>query len=183
MGNGIAHVFAQFGYAVTLNDIRDDLLEKGMKTIAANIDRQIKKGALTEAEKDPAGLARITDLDSAGVANADLVIEAATENRRVKTGIFRDIAASAPADAILASNTSSISITEIAAVTGRARPGDRHAFHEPGPGHEARGGDPGTVHRRRDDRGRPGGGAEPRKDTGGGQRLPGIHLQPGAAAR
>jgi 3-hydroxybutyryl-CoA dehydrogenase len=121
MGNGIAHVFSQFGYAVTLNDVRDDLIEKGLKTIAGNIDRQIKKGALTEADKTRIlqGISRSTDLRSA-VSQADLVIEAATENREVKMGIFRAIAAAAPADAILASNTSSISITEIAAVTGRA---------------------------------------------------------------
>jgi 3-hydroxybutyryl-CoA dehydrogenase len=121
MGNGIAHVFAQFGYAVTLNDINDALIEKGLKTIAGNIDRQIRKGSLTEADKTKilAGIARSTDLRAA-VAKADLVVEAATENRDVKMEIFRTIAAAAPQGAILASNTSSISITEIAAVTGRA---------------------------------------------------------------
>ncbi|HLF13377.1 MAG TPA: 3-hydroxyacyl-CoA dehydrogenase NAD-binding domain-containing protein, partial [Bacteroidota bacterium] len=121
MGNGIAHVFAQFGYAVTLNDIRDDLIEKGMKTIGGNLDRQIKKGALTEADKAKIlqGISRSTDLRAA-VAKADLVVEAATENREVKMEIFRAVAAAAPPGAILASNTSSISITEIASVTGRA---------------------------------------------------------------
>lgn len=121
MGNGIAHVFSQFGYAVTLNDVRDDLIEKGLRTIAGNIDRQIKKGALTEPDKTKIlqGISRTTDLRAA-VSKADLVVEAATENREVKMEIFRTIAAVAPPAAILASNTSSISITEIAAVTGRA---------------------------------------------------------------
>ncbi len=121
MGNGIAHVFSQFGYAVTLTDIRDDLIDRGLKTIAGNIDRQIKKGTLTEADKEKVlgGISRTTDLRAA-VAQADLVVEAATENREIKLDIFRTIAAAAPADAILASNTSSISITEISAVTGKA---------------------------------------------------------------
>jgi 3-hydroxybutyryl-CoA dehydrogenase len=121
MGNGIAHVFAQFGYAVTLNDVKDEFVDRGLKTIAGNIDRQVKKGALTEADKAKilGGIARSTDLRAA-VSKADLVVEAATENRDTKMEIFRTIAAAAPAGAILASNTSSISITEIAAVTGRA---------------------------------------------------------------
>jgi len=121
MGNGIAHVFAQFGYAVTLNDVKDEFVDRGLKTIAGNLDRQIKKGALTEADKAKilGGITRSTDLRAA-VSKADLVVEAATENRDTKMEIFRTIAAAAPAGAILASNTSSISITEIAAVTGRA---------------------------------------------------------------
>jgi len=121
MGNGIAHVFAQFGYAVTLNDVRDEFIDRGLKTIAGNLDRQIKKGALSEADKAKVlgGIARSTDLRAA-VSGADLVVEAATENREIKMEIFRTIASAAPAGAILASNTSSISITEIAAVTGRA---------------------------------------------------------------
>ena len=121
MGNGIAHVFAQFGYAVTLHDVKEEFIDRGLKTIAGNLDRQIKKGALTEADKAKvlAGIARTTDLRAA-VAKADLVVEAATELRDVKMEIFRTIAAAAPANAILASNTSSISITEISAVTGRA---------------------------------------------------------------
>jgi 3-hydroxybutyryl-CoA dehydrogenase len=121
MGNGIAHVFARFGYAVTLNDVKDEFIERGMKTIGGNIERQIRKGTLTEADgaKILGGIARLTDLRAA-VSKADLVVEAATENRDVKLDIFRTIAAAAPAGAILASNTSSISITEIAAVTGKA---------------------------------------------------------------
>jgi 3-hydroxybutyryl-CoA dehydrogenase len=120
MGNGIAHVFAQFGYNVTLVDIAQAALDKGLATIGKNLDRQVAKGSLTEADK-AATLARInpvTDL-AAGVKNADLVVEAATENVDLKLKIFRDMDANAPANAILATNTSSISITKIAAVTKR----------------------------------------------------------------
>jgi 3-hydroxybutyryl-CoA dehydrogenase len=120
MGNGIAHTFAQFGYAVTLNDIKTEFIEKGIATITANLDRQIKKGALTPDQKQ-ATLSRITpetDL-SRSAANADLIVEAATENQKIKLEIFRTLDAAAPAQAILASNTSSISITEIAAATKR----------------------------------------------------------------
>jgi 3-hydroxybutyryl-CoA dehydrogenase len=121
MGNGIAHVFAQTGYAVTLVDINNEALARGIATITKNLDRQVAKGTLTEADKT-ATLARIspvTDL-AAGVANAHLVVEAATENVDLKLKIFRDIDAAAPADCILASNTSSISITRIAAATKRS---------------------------------------------------------------
>jgi 3-hydroxybutyryl-CoA dehydrogenase len=120
MGNGIAHTFAQFGYAVTLNDIKTEFIEKGIATITANLDRQIKKGALTPDQKQ-ATLSRITpetDL-TRSAANADLIVEAATENQKIKLEIFRTLDAAAPAQAILASNTSSISITEIAAATTR----------------------------------------------------------------
>lgn len=120
MGNGIAHVFAQNGYAVSLVDISKEALDRGMATITKNMDRQVAKGSLTEDAKK-AALANITpttDLAS-GVKNADLVVEAATENVDLKLKIFRDIDANAPANAILASNTSSISITKIAAVTKR----------------------------------------------------------------
>jgi 3-hydroxybutyryl-CoA dehydrogenase len=120
MGNGIAHVFAQYGVAVVLNDVKPEFVERGMKTITGNLDRQVKKAVLTEDQKR-ATLGRIapsTDL-AAAVASADLVIEAATEDRAIKTQIFKTIDAAAPAGAILASNTSSISITEIAAVTKR----------------------------------------------------------------
>ncbi len=120
MGNGIAHVFAQFGYQVTLVDIAQTALDKAMVTIAGNLDRQVKKGTLTEDEKT-ATLARIqpvTDL-ATGVANADLVVEAATENVGLKLKIFAEMDQYAPPAAILATNTSSISITQIAAVTKR----------------------------------------------------------------
>ncbi len=121
MGNGIAHVFAQCGYNVTLIDISKEALDKGINTITKNLDRQVAKGTLSEADKT-ATLGRIspvTDL-ATGVKNADLVVEAATENVDLKLKIFRDIDANAPANTILASNTSSISITKIASVTKRA---------------------------------------------------------------
>ena len=120
MGNGIAHVFAQTGYSVNLIDIQQTALDKAMATIGKNMDRQISKGLLSEEDK-VAALGRIschTDLKS-GVSSADLVVEAATENTNIKLQIFRDIDAAAPAHCILSSNTSSISITQIASVTSR----------------------------------------------------------------
>ncbi|MDD8018646.1 MAG: 3-hydroxybutyryl-CoA dehydrogenase [Bacteroidota bacterium] len=120
MGNGIAHVFAQYGYSVTLNDIKQEFIDRGIKTITSNLDRQIKKGTLNEEQKIKA-LANIKPslMLTDAVKNADLVIEAATENKSVKLEIFKTIDAHAPTNAILATNTSSISITEIAAVTKR----------------------------------------------------------------
>lgn len=121
MGNGIAHVFAQTGYAVTLVDISKEALDRGIATITKNLDRQVAKGTLTEADKAAtlARIAPVTDL-ATGVSKADLVVEAATENVDLKLKIFRDIDANAPANCILASNTSSISITRIAAATKRS---------------------------------------------------------------
>jgi 3-hydroxybutyryl-CoA dehydrogenase len=120
MGNGIVHVFAQTGYDVTMVDVRDEALQGALKTIGGNMDRQIKKGTLAEADRD-AALGRIrTATDVAAVADADLVVEAATENRDLKFRIFEEMDRHAPAHAILASNTSSISITEIAGRTKRA---------------------------------------------------------------
>jgi 3-hydroxybutyryl-CoA dehydrogenase len=120
MGNGIAHVFAQHGFEVTLVDVAAAALEKALATIGKNLDRQVAKGIIIEAEKE-AILHRVhpvTDL-KAGVAQADLVVEAATENVGLKLKIFAEMDQFAPADAILATNTSSISITQIAAVTKR----------------------------------------------------------------
>ncbi len=120
MGNGIAHVFAQHGFQVNLIDVSPAALEKALATISKNLDRQVAKGSLTEADK-AATLGRITtvtELDK-GVVSADLVVEAATENIDLKLSIFGNIDAVAPAKAILASNTSSISITRIAAATTR----------------------------------------------------------------
>ena len=120
MGNGIVHVFAQAGYDVTMVDVRAEALKGALKTIGGNMDRQIKKGALAEADRD-AALGRIrTSTDVSAVADADLVVEAATENRDLKFRIFEEMDRHAPAHAILATNTSSISITEIAGRTGRA---------------------------------------------------------------
>ncbi|HSW31748.1 MAG TPA: 3-hydroxybutyryl-CoA dehydrogenase [Longimicrobiales bacterium] len=120
MGNGIAHVAAQSGHPVILLDISRDLLDAALATIGKNLDRQIKKGALDEAAK-AAILGRIhtgTDL-AAGVADADLVVEAVPEKVELKRSIFSTLDAAAPADAVLATNTSSISITQIAAFTKR----------------------------------------------------------------
>jgi 3-hydroxybutyryl-CoA dehydrogenase len=120
MGNGIAHVFAQQGFRVVLTDIRQDFIDRGMGAIAANLDRQVRKGFVTAEQKQStlAAISTTTDLTSAA-ASADLVIEAATENLAVKSGIFTTLDAAAPQGAILASNTSSLSITALAAVTRR----------------------------------------------------------------
>ncbi len=120
MGNGIAHVFAQAGFSVTLIDVNAQQLEKAIATIGKNFDRQITKETLTEENKKTAlnNIATNTDL-AEGIKNADLVVEAATENVELKLKIFKAIDEVAPAGCILASNTSSISITKIAAVTRR----------------------------------------------------------------
>ena len=120
MGNGIAHVFAQAGHAVIIIDIAQDRLDKALANIAKNLDRQVAKGSMTEDQKrfTVANISTATDM-ALGVKNAELVVEAATENIDLKLKIFKDIDASAPANCILATNTSSISITRIAAVTGR----------------------------------------------------------------
>ena len=121
MGNGIAHVFAQFGYSVNLVDINDQALQKAVATITKNLDRQLTKGTLTEAEKTSTlnNIKTFTKLED-GAKNADLVIEAASENINVKLAIFKQLDEICPPNTILASNTSSISITQIAAVTKRA---------------------------------------------------------------
>jgi 3-hydroxybutyryl-CoA dehydrogenase len=120
MGNGIAHTFAQFGYQVALIDISENALERGINTISKNLDRQVSKGVISEEDKS-ATLHRISKYTSLqeGVKNAELVVEAATENIDLKLQIFKEIDSYAPVDTILASNTSSISITKIASVTNR----------------------------------------------------------------
>jgi 3-hydroxybutyryl-CoA dehydrogenase len=120
MGNGIAHVFAQNGFNVQLIDLNDAQLQKALATIAKNLDRQVAKGSLTEEQKAQT-LANLSTSNSieTGVANAELVVEAATENVDLKLKIFQTLDANAPANCILASNTSSISITKIASVTNR----------------------------------------------------------------
>ena len=120
MGNGIAHVFAQNGYHVSLIDISQQALDKALATIAKNLDRMVAKERISEADK-AATLANITTFTTLaeGVKSADLVVEAATENKELKFKIFKDMDTHAPAGCILASNTSSISITELAAQTGR----------------------------------------------------------------
>lgn len=120
MGNGIAHVFAQTQFKVNLIDVSQDALDRALKTIAINLDRQVAKGSLTEDQKS-ATLHNIATFTSVaeGVKQADLVVEAATENIDLKLKIFREMDVNAPAHCILASNTSSISITKIASVTSR----------------------------------------------------------------
>ncbi|WP_022823050.1 3-hydroxybutyryl-CoA dehydrogenase [Hymenobacter norwichensis] len=120
MGNGIAHVFAQHGFSVALIDINQPALDKALATIGRNLDRQVSKGSLSEADKT-ASLGRIQTYTSIaeGMQGVQLVVEAATENVDLKLQIFRDLDQHAPQEAILASNTSSISITKIAAVTKR----------------------------------------------------------------
>ncbi len=120
MGSGIAHVLSQNGYYVNLIDISKNVLEKAINVIRQNMDRQIKKGLMTEEEKEQA-IARINTLTSleSGAKDADFVIEAATENVKVKKDIFKSLDLVCKPETILATNTSSISITEIASSTNR----------------------------------------------------------------
>lgn len=121
MGNGITHVFAQNGFTVKMVDVQDAQLEKAIAAITKNLGRQVEKGILTEAQKNET-LGRISTSNNiaSGVENAELVVEAATENIDLKLKIFKELDAHAPANAILATNTSSISITKIASVTKRS---------------------------------------------------------------
>ena len=120
MGNGIAHTFAQFGFPVILVDVSEAALEKGIATITKNLDRQVQKGSLTEAQKSET-LARITTHTSINekLFDRDLVVEAASENFQIKSSVFRQLDQFCQPGCILASNTSSISITRIAAETKR----------------------------------------------------------------
>lgn len=120
MGNGIVHVFAQQGYKVTMIDVQEAALAKAMATIQKNMERQVAKGTITEDQMKSALENISTQIDlAAGVSLADLVVEAATENIDLKLRIFADLDAHAPVNCILATNTSSISITKIAAATKR----------------------------------------------------------------
>ena len=120
MGNGIAHTFAQFGYQVSLIDVAQTSLDKGIATITKNLDRQVSKEVITEQQKQET-LNNITTFTSIaeGVKNVELVVEAATENVDLKLNIFKELSALTADNVILASNTSSISITKIASVTNR----------------------------------------------------------------
>lgn len=120
MGNGITHVFAQSGFQVALIDISQNALDKGLATITKNLDRMVAKETIDENKKNAtlSNIATFTDM-KAGLANADLVVEAATENVDLKLKIFRDMDSFTNENTILATNTSSISITQIAAVTSR----------------------------------------------------------------
>ncbi len=119
MGNGIAHVFARTGFNVVLCDVEQRFLDRGLQTIGKNLDREVSKSKITEADKS-ATLARIAStVDRAQLAPCDLVVEAATEKFEIKSEIFRDLDRIMKPEVILASNTSSISITKIAALTKR----------------------------------------------------------------
>ena len=121
MGNGIAHTFAQHGFKVSLIDISETALKNGIANVTKNLDRQVAKEVLTEAQKNETllNIALLTDLKE-GVAKADLVVEAASENINIKLDIFKKLEELCKPNTILASNTSSISITQIAAATKRA---------------------------------------------------------------
>ncbi|WP_373074269.1 3-hydroxyacyl-CoA dehydrogenase family protein, partial [Zeaxanthinibacter enoshimensis] len=120
MGNGIAHVFAQHGHTVHLVDISQEALDKGMATITKNLDRMVSKGSIDESVKEDTliNISTFTVL-AEGVQDAELVVEAATENVELKLNIFRELDKACGPETILATNTSSISITQIAAVTQR----------------------------------------------------------------
>jgi len=122
MGNGIAHAFAQSDYKVQLIDVSEESLKKGIATIGKNLDRMVAKEKITEAEKQQtlSNITTFTNMEE-GVEYASLVVEAATENVDLKLKIFRDLDTFCPDDTILATNTSSISITKIAAVTKRPK--------------------------------------------------------------
>ena len=128
MGNGIAHVFAQAGFTVNLVDVNASQLQKALDTITKNLDRQISKGSVTDEQKKTTlgNISLVNDV-AEGVKNADLVVEAATENVNLKLEIFKQLDLTAPAGCILATNTSSISITKIAATTNR--PGNVIGMH------------------------------------------------------
>ncbi len=113
MGNGIAHVFAQYGFDVTLIDVDDARCEQARKTIAGNLERQVKKGTLTEAARDETLKRLQTSTQRSAAAGSQLIIEAVPENLELKTNVLRELEQAAP-DALLASNTSSISITALA---------------------------------------------------------------------
>jgi 3-hydroxybutyryl-CoA dehydrogenase len=121
MGNGIAHTFAQFNYNVILVDIKQEFIDKGIATISKNLDRQVKKDVITEDRKKEIMAAIKTSMDLSSAKDSDLVIEAATENPEIKKNIFKTLDGLCKPECILASNTSSISITEIAAVTKRPK--------------------------------------------------------------
>lgn len=120
MGNGIAHTFAQFGYQVSLVDVSQESLDRGVATITKNLDRMLAKEKISEANKLDTlnNISTFTDLKE-GAKNADLVVEAASENEKIKLDIFKTLDEVCPSEAILSSNTSSIPITKIAAVTKR----------------------------------------------------------------
>jgi 3-hydroxybutyryl-CoA dehydrogenase len=122
MGNGIAHTFAQFGYLVSLVDVSEESLKRGLATITKNLDRMLAKEKITEEQKTStlANISTYTNLED-GAKNADLVVEAASENEKIKLEIFKTLDQVCPEKCILSTNTSSIPITKIAAVTNRPK--------------------------------------------------------------
>src|SRR5699024_5691999 len=129
MGNGIAHTFAQFDYQVNLIDISQDALDRGVNTITTNLDRMVKRERITEEDKQRTlnNITTFTDMKE-GVANVDLVVEAATENLDLKLKIFQDLESFTKPETILASNTSSISITKIASRSEERRVGKESIY-------------------------------------------------------
>lgn len=119
MGNGIAHTFAQFSFPVLLIDVKDEFVKKGIDTISKNLERQVKKGTLSDDDKNKTLDKIKTSTLISDARDSDLVIEAATENLEVKRSIFKELDYACESDSILATNTSSISITEIASFTNR----------------------------------------------------------------
>ena len=152
MGGGIAHVAALAGFDVVLADVSRELVEKGLATITRNLDRQVSKGTVT-AEAKGAALGRIRgEVGLAGLAGCEFGVEAIVEDLAVKTGVLVELDRLLAPGAILATNTSSISITALGGVDVAPRQVHRDAFHEPGAGHEARRDDPRARDERRDDR-------------------------------
>ena len=148
MGNGIAHVFAQYGYQVVIYDIAATQLEKALATIKQNLERQAKKGAIPESLIAET-MGRITrHPDMADLAQVDFAVEAVTENEPLKLDIFRKLDETVKDGAILASNTSSITDHQNRSGDQAAGQGDRHAFHESGAAHEAGRGNPWPRHQR-----------------------------------
>ncbi len=149
MGNGIAHVFARSGFQVVLCETEQRFLDRGLETIRKNVEREAAKGKVTAAEAEAAlGLIRGT-LQGQDLGVCDFVIEAAPERFALKQELFMELDALLKPEVILASNTSSISITRLAAQTRRAGPGDRDALLQSCPGNEAGRGDPGPGDHRR----------------------------------
>ena len=146
MGNGIAHVCALAGIPVVLLDVAQAPLDKAVSVVGRNLERQVKKGALTAAAMQAALTLITTSTDYAAFAGVDLVVEAATENEAVKRAILGHLIPHIKPSCIIASNTSSISITRLAAATDRPEKFVGTPLHEPGPGHEA----PGDHPRHRD---------------------------------
>ena len=183
MGNGIAHVFAQRDFSVALIDISEEVLGKALNTIERNLDRMLKKERITAADKKRTlqNIQTFTKL-SDGVGEAELIVEAASENINIKRQIFQEMDQYAPKGAILASNTSSISITQIAAVTQRPEKVIGMHFYESGSYYEIGGSDPGLCDDRRGNANCDGSFPPIGESSGRSKRLSGLYLQPNFAA-